>query len=115
MTQTLSAKQYREQAKRGNKFNAQRCELDGIVFDSQKERRRYAELKLLQSAGKISHLECHKRIKLYCGTAPILIRSPGYPNGRHAVYEADFVYFKGNERVIEDVKSSATKTASYKL
>lgn len=100
---------------RGNKFGAVKTVLDGITFDSQKEARRYAELRLLEKEGQISHLECHPRIKLYCGNEPILMRSPGYPNGRHAVYEADFAYFDGRARVIEDVKSKATKTPSYKL
>lgn len=37
----------------GHKYKAQRCEEDGIKFASKKERRRYQELKLIQSDGNI--------------------------------------------------------------
>lgn len=37
-----------------HKFNAKRCEYDGIKFASKKEQRRYVELRSLESAGEIS-------------------------------------------------------------
>ena len=36
-----------------HKFNAVRCEEDGIKFASKKERNRYLELKLLQKSGEV--------------------------------------------------------------
>jgi hypothetical protein len=42
---------------RGNKFRAVRTEVDGIVFASKREAKRYHELKLLEHIGAISGLE----------------------------------------------------------
>lgn len=36
-----------------HKFNAVRCEADGIKFASKKERKRYLELQLLQKGGDV--------------------------------------------------------------
>jgi dsDNA-binding SOS-regulon protein len=44
-------------AKRKNKYNAKKTVVDGITFHSKKEADRYCELRLLQKAGQISHLE----------------------------------------------------------
>ena len=38
------------------KYHSQKARLDGQLFDSQKEARRYAELKLLERAGQIRNL-----------------------------------------------------------
>lgn len=101
---------------RGNKFGAKKTVLDGITFDSGKEARRYAELRLLEKAGVISHLERQPQFKLMCGERPILIRSDGFPNGRHASVKFDFAYWDGNRRVIEDVKGGkATRTEAYAI
>ena len=40
-----------------NKYRNKKCTLDGIVFDSKKEMKRYADLKFLQRGGKISELK----------------------------------------------------------
>jgi hypothetical protein len=40
-----------------NKYHARKTELDGYIFDSKAEARRYSELKLLEVAGKISNLQ----------------------------------------------------------
>lgn len=89
--------------------------IDGLRFDSKKEAHRYCELKLLQKAGHISHLEIQPVFKFEVNGRPVLIRSGGYPNGRQAKYRADFSYFDGEKRIVEDVKSSATKTEAYAL
>ena len=39
-----------------SKYNSRKTVLDGIKFDSVKEAKRYAELKLMERAGVISHL-----------------------------------------------------------
>ena len=44
---------------RHSKYNAKKTVVDGITFDSQKEARRYGELKILQKAGKITALKVH--------------------------------------------------------
>lgn len=98
--------------KRGNKYNNRKVELDGHKFDSQKEMRRYAELKLLQEAGEISDLHMQVAYEL----------QPGFYDNegkrQQAIkYVADFVYLdKEGKTVIEDVKSPATrKNAVYRL
>lgn len=117
--QRVSVAEFRamqKQKPKRNKFNATKTVFEGITFDSAKEAKRYAELRNLERAGLISHLERQPRFKLYCGQRPILIRSEGYPNGRHASVKFDFAYFDGSSRVIEDVKGGkATRTEAYAL
>ena len=100
-----------------NKYGAKRKVVDDITFHSQKEANRYSELKLLERAGEISHLELQPKFKFVIEGQPLLIRSKGYPNGRQASYKADFAYFcrKRNRRVVEDVKSPASRTEAYAL
>ncbi len=97
------------------KFKNVPTTIDGLRFDSKKEAFRYCELKLLQKAGHISHLEVQPVFKFEVNGRPVLIKSGGYPKGRQAKYTADFSYFDGEKRVVEDVKSSATKTEAYAL
>ena len=40
-----------------SKYKAVKTTIDGITFDSKKEAKRYTELKLLEKAGMITHLE----------------------------------------------------------
>lgn len=85
-----------------NKYRAQRVSVDGILFDSKAEARRYGELRLLEAAGEIHGLEVHKRYSLLVAGKKV------------SVYEADFVYVtREGEPVVEDVKGM--KTAVYKL
>lgn len=88
---------------RKNKFNAIRTIVDGITFASKKEAARYGELKLLVKAGEITKLETQPRFSIYINSK------------RCFDYIADFAYYEGPRRVIEDVKSPATKTAVYRL
>lgn len=39
-----------------NKYRNNKVEYDGIIFDSKKEAKRYAELKLLERTGRIKEL-----------------------------------------------------------
>jgi hypothetical protein len=74
---------------------------DGIEHDSQKEARRWMELQLLQKAGEIKDLERQVRFELI----------PKQDGERPCYYIADFVYtdLKTGEKVVEDVKSEATR------
>lgn len=94
------------------KYKAVPTTIDGIRFASQKEAKRYCELRLLQKAGEISHLEIQPKFKLHVNGSPLK-----YESGRPAVYIADFAYFDPSRerRIVEDVKSPATKTPVYKL
>ena len=90
-----------------NKYRAKGQRLDGKFFASKKELRRYNELKLLQRAGEIKELTCQPTFKF---------DKLKYDSGRTPSYRADYSYIdKFNKRVVEDVKSVATKTQLYKL
>lgn len=83
-----------------NKYNAIRCEMDGHKFDSKKEMRHYAKLKLLEKAGKISELKLQPAF---------ILSSFGRKIGN---YRADFSYFDDDGYHVVDVKG--VKTAIYK-
>lgn len=77
--------------------------VDGIRFDSQAEAIRYAELMLLAHAGEISALELQPVFVLHASGTRI------------GTYRADFQYAdRAGQRVVEDVKSPATKTPLYR-
>ena len=57
-------KYYYEMVKKKNKYGNSKIEYDGHTFDSLREKRRYAELKLLERAGKIKNLELQKKFEL---------------------------------------------------
>ena len=72
---------------------------DGIVHDSRKEARRWCELKLLEKAGKITDLDRQVKFELI----------PKQDGERACCYVADFVYTEDGKKVVEDVKSEATR------
>lgn len=86
-------------APRGGRFgNIKRHEVDGIVFHSPIEARRYTELRLRERLGEISGLERQVPYRFEEG-------------GRHCfTYLADFVYVvtETGETVVEDVKGMPT-------
>jgi hypothetical protein len=68
-------------------------------FDSAKEARRFAELKIMQKAGEISLLECQVRFQLI----------PPQDGERGLSYVADFRYTtKAGAVIVEDVKGFKT-------
>ena len=85
------------------KYNNVKTVIDGITFDSKKEAARYSELRLLEIAKHITELETQPRIPLMVNGQQI-----GY-------YVGDFKYRENGEWVIEDVKSKATMTPTYRL
>lgn len=90
-----------------NKYNARAITVDGIQFDSRKEAARYGELLALQRAGLISGLKRQEEFELI----------PKCGRERPARYHADFSYTDTatGEKVVEDVKSRATRTKDYIL
>lgn len=85
-----------ERAKKPSKWNNQRCERDGIRFDSQAEMVRYSDLKMLRQAGQIYFLECHPKFTFRINGMKLW------------TYTADFAYrTQAEELVIEDVKNPA--------
>ncbi len=85
------------------KFRNVPCEVDGIKFDSKAEARRYNELKLFVRAGDLSNLELQPKFPLIVNGALV------------CTYVADFSYEQRGYRIIEDVKSTATKTPQYRI
>ena len=93
-----------------NKYGNRKTMVDGITFDSAKEAQRWAELKLLERAGQIFELQRQVPFVL----VPKQERD-GKVIERPVVYRADFVYTENGKEVVEDVKSTATKTKEYIL
>lgn len=87
---------------RRGKYGNERTVVDGITFGSKLEARRYGELKLLEKAGEITHLEIHW---------PYYLHAHGVKLG---YYEADFSYRENGELVIEDTKGVATSLYKWK-
>lgn len=84
------------------KYNAIKTEIDGYVFDSRAESRRYSELLMLEKAGEISNL-------ILQPVFPLIVS--GEKIGK---YIADFEYTDLNgKRIVEDVKG--VKTPVYRL
>lgn len=86
---------------RAHKYGAKPVVIDGIRFASTKEGRRYSELLLLNRGGVIRTLEIQPEFKHHVDGKLMF------------TYRADFAYFEGEKRVVEDVKGF--KTPVYKL
>jgi hypothetical protein len=111
---TKAAEQYRaalaEAKPKRSKYGNRKTVVNGIEFDSAKEANRWAILKLRERAGEISHLERQPVFYFIIKGEPLKSAS-----GRKLFYKADFSYFEGEKRVVEDVKSEPTRTDIYKL
>ena len=85
-----------------------------LRFDSKKEARRYDELMLMRKAGQIRDLRLQQQYTLQES-----YRTETGERVRAIRYVADFVYERREgdawARVVEDVKSRATKTAQYEM
>ena len=88
-----------------SKYRNVKTEVNGIVFDSKKEARRYQDLLYLQRAGKITNLELQPVFRAMVEGVKI------------CDYRADFRYtdVESGKSVTEDVKSIATKTPVFNL
>lgn len=95
-----------EKKKKKPKYGNKKTTVDGIKFDSEKEAKRYGELKMLLKAGHIGLLQMQAVYRLEV-------------NGKLVCkYVADFTYIevKTGETIVEDVKSVATrKLSTYRL
>ena len=96
-----------------SKYGNHKVMIDGILFDSQKEGDRYQELKTLQQYGVIRDLNRQVSFELI----PTQKDENNRVIERACTYKADFVYTdaKTGKRVVEDVKSKATKTDVYRI
>jgi hypothetical protein len=93
------------------KYKATKTKIDGIVFASKKEAKRYGELKLLATARRISELELQKSFELQ----PKFRDKRTKKIVRPIVYICDFFYWDRDVEayIVEDVKG--VKTDVYKL
>lgn len=89
------------------KYRNTKVEIDGKKFDSQKEATKYLELKHEQDAGRIFWFEHHVVFEL----VPRLEKDENGPAERAVKYEADFVVYDKERRIVRvyDVKSPITR------
>ena len=92
------------------KYGNRKTAVNGILFDSAKEARRYCELMALLEAGQISDLRLQRNFTLTEGYT-----DTGGKRVKPIVYRADFVYISDGREVVEDVKSRGTRTKEYLL
>lgn len=113
-----------------SKYRSRKVTRDGMTFDSQKEYKRFCELRLLERAGKITDLQRQVPFELipaqyktvytgevYKRTIHALGIAEGMPKTKEVCLEqscsyiADFVYQQDGKQVVEDTKG--VKTADY--
>lgn len=96
-----------ENLEKKSKYSSAKTDIDGIRFDSKKEAEFYAELKLREKVGEITHLRLQPRY---------LLQEAFKHDGKQynkMEYVADFEYIENGETVVIDVKGF--KTAVYML
>jgi hypothetical protein len=101
----------------GKKYGNAKSEVNGEIFDSRKEARRYIELQWLLQAGTITDLQRQVRFELIpAQREPDTIgprggRKPGKLIEKEVAYIADFVYTDTDtgRRIVEDTKGVRTK------
>ena len=99
-----------------SKYHNIKTDINGIHFDSRKEARRFGELLAMEQTGEIRDLRLQVNFTLREGYT-----KPDGERVRAIIYRADFTYWKRAENggytlyIVEDVKSTATRTAAYKL
>lgn len=79
------------------KYRNKPVKIDGITFASQREGKRYGELRLLERAGQIAGLELQPRYRLEVAGHKI------------CTYVGDFEYRENGKKVCEDAKGMRTQ------
>jgi len=104
MTDRYRPQDLKELQRKDHKYHARGCRVDGLYFPSQKQARRYQELKLLVRAGAISDLQVDNSQTTFRLEV----------NGRLICrYRADATYRENGKLVVEDAKGFQTDV--YKL
>ena len=89
-----------------SKYRNRKVTVDGIVFDSVREARRYGELKLLEKGGYITDLKLQVPFELLPNQKDI----DGNVIERKVRYIADFVYTDRNgQQIVEDAMGMRTE------
>lgn len=81
------------------KYNNKKIHAADGIFDSQKEYRRWCDLKILEKAGQIQALDRQVRYELI----------PKMGKNRPTTFIADFVYREKGKVVVEDAKGFRTE------
>ena len=97
-----------------SKYHSKKTVVNGMVFDSKKEAKRYSELVLLERAGKIQGLR--RQVEFILIPAQHEPNTVGKRGGikkgkvieRKCSYIADFVYVENGRVVVEDTKGMRT-------
>lgn len=88
------------------KYQNKKVEFDGLKFDSKKEMGRYILLKEWQDSGLIEDLKTQSAFVLAES-----VKFENEPRRKPAVkYVADFTYLQDGKLIVEDVKSSMTRS-----
>lgn len=101
----------------GTKYGNKKVEVDGIIFDSKREAKRYSELLLLEKAGAIQNLQRQVKFVLIPSqyekkwNTKKMEMVKGKCIERECSYVADFVYWdnESDSRIVEDTKGFRTK------
>ena len=93
-----------------NKYGNRKVTVDGYVFDSALEAKRYRQLVLLERAGEIKDLKLQ---------VPFELQEAFRKNGKYyraITYKADFVYYNNRLKhtVVEDTKGMKTEVFKMK-
>lgn len=84
------------------KYGNHKVSKDGVTYDSAGEAKRFADLTLLNSLGKIRNLQRQVNFDLF-----------GKGGNKICAIRWDFAYFEGNTSVVEDWKG--VKTPEFKI
>lgn len=94
-----------------SKYGNHKVTVDGLTFDSQREYRRFLELRLAHERGEISDLILQPRFTLMESW-----QSADGAKHRRIEYIGDFSYIQEGKTVVEDVKSQPTRlNRTYRL
>jgi hypothetical protein len=108
--QLLALARQLEGGERESKYGNERVEVDGVMFASKAEARRYEDLRRVEQAGEIRDLEPQPRYEL----------QPGFVDGdgvrhRPVFYVGDFSYVEQGRIICEDTKGMATDVYKLKI
>ena len=87
------------------KYRNKKVSLGDMTFDSKREANRYVELSLRQKAGEITDLQTQVPFELIPAQRDTVTKKV---LERAVHYVADFVYYEGGEKVVEDTKGYRT-------
>ena len=104
-----------------SKYKAKKVTVNGITYASQKEYRRFCELRLLERAGKVTDLQYqvkfvliptqYERFERYSAKTRKRLKDGIRTAEQEVSYIADFVYTQDGKQVVED--SKGFRTADY--